>query len=301
MPPDEDLTTTPAETGESPPQAPAPPAAPPASDAAAFPETFTNPADLPPELRTIYGKMHKSYEKIVAKARGVTEKAALVDRFYSDPQFATETVQQWAAQQGFALTKREAAAAATEAMRGTQPPATRGARVPDELVEAIAAELPPELQWLARPLAASNWKAHQATMGPVLETREREARDSRTQEYETLAEELSEAAPGWEEHEEDMAAILDFLTSKALRHKRWGSKLALLHTLATGQGTAVREATRRMGEAARSRTTTGQSGRTMAPNVTERVLKARSTGDALQIAVEHAREQLRQAGATVPD
>ena len=262
------------------------------------PESFINPADLPPELKGHWSRMHSAYTKALNKAKDAVEKAGMVDKFWSDPDFAKQSITEWSQRHGIPVSFGGQPNAGAPA--GAAPGSRATGSIPQELIEAIEAELPAELRWMAKPLAASSWKAHGAVIAPMLrETRQKEA-SQRSAEYEDLATELTEVAPGWEEHEEEMSQLLDFLRSPELRHRRWGSKLQVLHAIVTGNATATREAVRRMGDAARSRTTTGVPGRSTTTNIADRVRGAKSDHEAIQIAAEHAVEELKRAGVAVP-
>ena len=268
--------------------APVPPGATPPT------ESFINPADLPPEIKPHWSRMHRAYTKKLEEFKGAADKAALIDRFWSDPAFARSSIEQWAQQQGVALTFGDGA---TTTVR---PTTTGAAGVPADFIAAVEAELPPELKWMARPLAASTWKAQGHLIAPFIkETRAKEA-SSRTAAYDELAEELTATAPGWEAHEDEMAELLDFLRGTEMRSRRWGSKLQLLHGLVTGNASATRYAVRRMGDAARNRTVTGVPGRSTAPNIAERVRGAKTDQEAWKLAAEHAVEELKSHGVAVP-
>ena len=249
--------------GTSPGEPPAPPAE----------ESFINPNELPAELRPHWKKMHRSYTKALERTKEAASKAALVDRFYGDPAFAEQTIQQWAAQRGYQLTRAQAAAVAQQAQAATDP---------------APGELPPELAWL-QPILD---RYIDRRVAPVQQRLQSDTRDRRTGEYQQLAEQLSEAAPGWETHEPDMIELLDYLQGDKFTHPRFGSKLALLHNLVTGQ--AVATAARRMGEAAKSRAPTGTSGRTVESNLEERIRTAPNNRAAWDLA---KREILAKQGA----
>jgi hypothetical protein len=97
-----------------------------------------------------------------------------------------------------------------------------------------------------------------------------------------------------------MNELLGFLRSPALTHPQFGSKLDLLHGIATGGARARVAAAESMAAAARNRTTTGQSGRSVTPNVAEQARSARTNQDAIDIAAKAAIESLRAQGVTLP-
>lgn len=265
------------------------PAREPAPDAPAEPESFIDPASLPPELKAHWSRMHGAYTKALNRTKGSADKAALVERFWADPAFARQTIEQWAQQTGTPLSFGAGTASPTLT---THPTGT----LPAELVSAIEAELPAELRWMARSLAASQWKAQAHLLAPFIRDSQQKEASAREAEYDTHAAQLSETAPGWEAHEDDMSDLLDFLQSKALQHRRWGSKLQVLHALVTGNATATREAVRRIGDAARNRVSTGGPGRSTTTNIADRVRQAKSDHEAFEIAAQHAVEELRRSG-----
>ena len=292
----EDVTGTAAEGGEETPAAetPAPEAS--ATDTGETPagdrkEEFFDPSTLSPELKAQWTRMQGAFTKRMQQAREWKDKSALVDQFRSDPTFALQTIQQAATQMGYQLSRGQAAqVAATVAA---------DAGVPSELVEAVKARLSPELQWMAPAMAAGQWAAMQVTMKPMQDRTDAERRSQREAKYAELADQLTEAAPGWEEHEDDMNTLLDFLRSDTMTHRKFGSKLKLLHNIVTGNAAAVSEATRRMGDAARARTTSGQSGRASTSNIEDRVLKAKTTQDAWNEAAKFAIQELERHGTTI--
>ena len=256
-------------------------------------EQFFDPSKLSDDLKGVWKRMQGTYTKKMQAIKEVREKAELVDRFQSDPTFALQTIQQVAQQMGYRLTQAQAAEVAAAAAPSAGPSA------PAELVQAVRGKLSPELQWMAQSLADAQWAGMQMALKPMQDRNEADRRTQRTAQYEQLAEELNEVAPGWEEHEDAMDELLKFLQSDQLTHRKYGSKLAILHNLATGNAAATKEAVRRMGEAARSRTATGQSGRSTGSNIDERVRKAKTTREAWDEAAKHAVEDLEKHGIRI--
>lgn len=256
-------------------------------------ESFIDPSELPEELKPHWKRMHRAYTKVMQGRKDLEEKAALVDRFGSDPNFALQTIQQAAAQMGYQLTKAQAAQVAATA--------AAEAGVPSELVEAVKARLTPELQWMAPQLAAGQWAGMQVALKPQQERQEADRKAQRESQFAELSEELTEAAPGWEEHEDEMNALLEFLRSDTMTHRKYGSKLKLLYNLATGNAAAVGEAIRRQGEAARARTTSGQAGRGAGPNIEKTVRDRKLTEtEAWGKAAEFAVQELERHGMKPP-
>ena len=265
------------------------------SQAQQQPESFINPADLPEELKPHWRRMHGAYTKALERTKGAGDKAQLVDRFWSDRDFAQQTIQQWAQQMGVPISFGNGSpASAPSGGAATTTPST--ADVPAGLIQAVEQQLGPELRWMAGPLAASVWKAQAHVLQPFLRDSKAKEASAKEAEYEELSAELTETAPGWETHEEDMTALLDFLQSASMRSRRWGSKLELLYKLVTGDAAAISTATRRMSDAARNRTVTGQPGRSAVDNIEERVRKAATPREAFQIAATHAADAVKRAG-----
>ena len=104
--------------------------------------------------------MHRAYTKRLEEIRGVRDKAALVDRFWSDPAFARESIQSRAQQLGITLPPTAGASAPA----GT---GTSGAEPPREFLAAIEAKLSPELRWMAPALASATWEATRSVVAPL--------------------------------------------------------------------------------------------------------------------------------------
>ena len=253
-------------------------------------ESFIDPSELPEELKPHWKRMHRAFTKRMEETKDIKDKAALVDQFRSDPNFALQTIQQAAQQMGYQLTKAQAAQVVESAA------ASVGGGAPSELVEAVRARLSPELQWMAKSLADTQWVGMQMQMAPMQKEREQERVSRRNEEYGALAEELGEQAPGWEEHEDDMEELLTFLKSDSMKSRKFGSKLSLLHGIVTGNASAVASAVRRMGEAGKNRTATGQSGRSTSPNIEKRVREAKTNQEAWDEAAKHAVAELETHG-----
>lgn len=256
------------------------------------PESFVDPSTLPPELKAHWRRMHGAYTKRLEEIRARKADTDLVDRYRSDAEFARQFLASEAARLGLTL-----GGAPTPAPAPT-PAATPGGIAP-ELVAAVKANLPPELQWMAPAIAAASGAAATSATAPIVKRTQDTEAAARAREWDELADELTQSAPGWEAHEKDMTELLAFLQSPSMRDKRFGSKLSLLHRLVTGDAAATATAVRRIGEAARGRTVTGQSGRSTAPNVHEQVRNAPSNAAAWDIAAKAAIEEARAKGLAV--
>lgn len=246
-----------------------------------------------PDLDHVFKKMQGTYTKKMQGISTLRDKAEAVDRFWSDPEYARQVLQQRTSQLGLSPTQ-----APSQAAGGDGSPVTRA---PSELVDAVKRNLSPELQWMAETIANAHWAAHQVTARPVEERRQNEQMAQRLDQYEEMAAALSEKAPGWEDHEDEMEELLNFLESDKMHHKRFGSKLDILYAIVTGNATAIAEASRRMSGAARSRTpaSSGGAGRTSGPNTEERIKKAKTPQEQWDIAGQAAIEELKAHGIEI--
>jgi len=251
-------------------------------------DTFFDATQLAPELQDQWKRMQGAYTKKMQKLAGARDAASIVDRFNSDPDFARQTIMQRAAQLGIPLGQP----AQGQPQGQTETP-------PEQFVEAVRQNLSPELQWMAATLAKSQWAATKMMLQPLKEQQAQSARSMQDQEWDTLAEQLSQKLPGWEEHEDDMGAMLDFLRSNKMTDRRFGSKLELLHRLVAGEGQANATAARRMAEANRYRQPAGMPLSQPTENVTQAVMKPKNNQDAWDAAAKHAIADLAKRGIKV--
>lgn len=247
-----------------------------------------DPRKLPPELQPIFKRMQGVYTKRFQDLASLREKAEVVDRFYQDQDFAKETLIGWAAQNGFQLAP--IGANGNQAAPGTT--GQQQGKAPAELVAAFEQNLAPELKWMAEPMAAAMGQSLQQLLSPVLTQQQQVAQQQRVQEYEKYADELRGVAPGWEEHEDVMTDLHDFMRSGAMYHPKYGSKIEMLYNLATAKAAAMKQATDRVNSAAKNRVSSGRSG-TKPTDDLNGILKANKQ-DAWQIAVNAARAQLQK-------
>ena len=252
-------------------------------------ETIMDKIRATPELDHVFRKMQGAYTRKTQGIAKVRDAAQIVERFNTDPEFARQTILQRAGQLGLSLGQ--------PAQAGT--PQQTAQSLPPQLVEAVKANLSPELQWMAPALAASQWAGMQMALQPIQQQQAQTQQSTRDQEYDTLAAQLSEKAPGWEQHEDDMDGLLSFLQSPKMMDRRWGSKLELLHRLTVGDGQATAEAARRMGLAAKSRSVAGSPVATAAPNIAEQVRKPKQNQDAWDAAAKFALSELARQGIKV--
>lgn len=250
-------------------------------------ETFFDPKALAPELQMQWKRMQGAYTRRMQQFAKTREAAALVERFNADPEFARQTIVQRAQQLGLNVAGGQAGATSTQS---TAPP---------QLVEAVRQNLQPELQWMAPALAATQWAGMQLALQPLQQQQAETVRSTRDQQFDQLAEQLSERSPGWEQHEDDMDEMLAFFKSDRMTDRRFGSKLELLYRLVTGSGAATAEAARRMAQAGKNRVVTGQPTATPVPNVSELVRKPKNMQDAWDAAAKYAVAQMEKAGMKV--
>lgn len=242
-----------------------------------------DPRKLDPALQPIFKQMQGAYTKRMQALSEIRDKAAVVDRFYSDPQFAQQTLQQWAYQNGYQLTPAG----------GPQQQAQQG-NAPSFLVDAFKSNLPQELQWLADPLAKAMGTSMQGMLAPLAQQQQQAQQASREAEWDKSANELAGVAPGWEEHEDTMGQIFDFMQSSSQYHPVFGSKLQMLYDLATAKSASLKQATQRVAQAGKNRVTSGRPVATRP--ALENQIRSASSQDAWKLAVQHALEQHRRSG-----
>lgn len=245
-----------------------------------------DPRKLPPELQPIFKRMQGVYTKRFQDLSSLREKADVVDRFYQDRDFAQETLVSWAAQNGFQLTPINGAAS----QQGRSPQQGAGG-VPAQLTEAFKTNLAPELQWMAEPMAAAMGQSLQQLLQPVLGQQQKVQQQQRVQEWQKHADELQGVAPGWEEHEDVMTDLHEFLKSGDLYHPKYGSKIEMLYNLATAKAAAMKQATDRVNSAAKNRVSSGRSGPRANP-INDQIAKAPNSNQAWELAIKAAKQQL---------
>lgn len=262
-------------------------------------ESFINPADLPDELKPHWKSMHRAYTKAREEINASKADLEFLAQYRNNPEIARQVLQQEAARLGLTLSTGSQPAPQAN---GTPAPATSAYAegVPPQLVKAIEDHLPPELKWMAPAQAAASWAATRMAVAPIVQKDQAREQGQREAEYDRLVTELTGLAPGWEEHESTMNEWLAFLRSSDLTHPTFGSKLAALHTLATGGARARVAAAESMASAARNRTTTGQSGRSVTPNIADQVRAARNNQSAIEIAAKAAIDELKAQGIAIP-
>ena len=245
-----------------------------------------------PELDQVFKKMQGAYTRKSQSLAKVRDAASIVERFNSDPDFARQTIMQRAQQLGLNIAQPN-----QQSQFGM--PNGSSKSMPPELVETVKSNLSPELQWMAPALAASQWAGMQMALQPIQQRQEDTVRSTRDREYEDMVTQLSERAPGWEAHEEDMSGLLSFLQSPKMSDRRWGNKLELLHKMVSGDGHATAEAARRMGQAVKSRSVAGAPMAAPSVNISEQVKKPKNMQDAWAIGAKYAMSELARQGIKV--
>ena len=218
------------------------------------------------------------------------QRAEMVDRFYREPAYARQVIEQMAPNLGITISSQ---APNAESNSGNAPP---------QFLDAIRRHLGSDYGFLAEPFAQAMWEAGQHMIQPIAQQQERatqqheQATRERSQSmYQGMAEELSRAHPGWEAHENDMYDRLNFLRAAlnggSLTHPKYGSILSMLYQLSTGNGHSVAEAGRRMSQAAQNATRTGTPDRQAPPNTQELIRGADNANSRWEIAFQDALSQ----------
>ena len=252
---------------------------------------YTDPAKLPPELQGLGKRLQASYTKRMqqlARERDATRQdRELVERYRTDPAFRRQFLETEARANG---------------LLGTPANAVGGqGQAPTELVDAIKAQLAPELQWLAPQIAAGQHVAFQKMVAPLLERQDQDRKAQQTAEWDTIVAQMSEKYPGWEARAADIAELAEFFSKPGLQHRKFGSKPELLYRLVTGDAGATATAARRIGETVRQRMTTGQATRQAAPNIAQKVRAASTSREALEIAAAAAIDEAKRNGVLIPE
>ena len=248
-----------------------------------------DPTKLPPEIQPIFKKMQGAYTKKMQEAARWREHSEMVERFQNDRDYGFQTVAQWAAQNGYSL-------APVGTGQGQQPQAQQAFGKPNQpdpsIVEAIKANLPPELQWMAESTAPAIAQAVKQILAPlaqqIVQQQQGANRQVMEREWDDLAGQLSDVAPGWEEHEPQMVELLDFLQGSTMKHPKFGSKHQLLYNLVTGNAAATAQVTKRMQQAATNRPSSGMTTGRTTTNLADRIRAAKSSQDAFKLAAQAA-------------
>jgi len=259
---------------------------PPVTDDA--PDELKDKAGLAPELEKHRKGMHRAYtkarERLTAREQELDNDEARsthVDKFFNDKAYGAQVVQKYAAANGLKLVRADTTAATT-----TDP----AAPLPNQYVEAVTAQLPEELKAFGPAIARASAVLAQRQLAEQQATQQAKDTETRTESVHTLMEDLETQAPGWQEHEEDMIELLDFLESNDVTNKRFGSKAKLLYSIVTSDAGAVDEAATRMRAAARHKGVKPQ-GSKGPTKIAERILAAKTDDEAWDLANADALEQ----------
>jgi hypothetical protein len=257
-------------------------------------ETFIDPATLPPELQAHFKRMQGAFTRRMQQSRDAERKAAVVDRFYSDPAYARAVIAQIAPQLGLSFSST-----GTPPSPGT-PVASPTPASSQDLSAQLAAELGPDLAFLAQPLGqvlqrVLAQQVHTA-VAPLEHRTQAQHQAARKREEDQLMAALDASHPGWEdEYGDRMRALDDFLMSDDLTHATFGNKYELYLRLLNPDAARI-EAARGMQAAGRRRVGTGRptGSRT---NIMDVIRKTRDPEQKWQIAARWAAEQPGMNGA----
>lgn len=255
-----------------------PPLAAPSSTPASPPEeTFFDPSTLPVELQAQWKRMQASFTKgrqrdrelartATEAGRAAAEKAAMVDRFNTDPTFALQTIMQIAPQLGIAVSRNEQRTSSLPE-RTSDNSAASLATLEATLVEKLGENYRWMAPSVARAVLEASEQATNAGLKPLRQALEDQQRQAAQQaqraidlEETRIREELDARFPDWQErHGAQMRELDAFLASNALTHPSFGSKHELYLRLLNPAGFRA-DAVRELGRAAANRVATGRGG-----------------------------------------
>jgi hypothetical protein len=303
------------------------PDAPPEDGAQAQPSFIPDDVEMTPAIQAridaINAKMQQNYakrtaglqdrEKSVEDARQARE---IVQRFYSDPQYASQVLQQRAQQLGYTLTPASGTPPVGQPPQGVSPATTpTGQQMPDWVTaaahEAFADQ--PELAFLAPKIAKAAWIISQANVHAATEplkkdaeTRQHEAealrRQARQAEVQRATAELEADGIDVLAHDEELSGFAEFLRNALsntgpVTHPKYGNAVRIIYNLATGdrnaQSTAQAEAERRREKATVNRTSQGTAARSPGANIQDLMRKATTPQERVTVAFRDALAQLR--------
>jgi hypothetical protein len=240
-------------------------------------DTFFDPAQLAPELQDQWKRMQASFTKRRQEdrqtARQSSQKAALVDRFYSDRDYARTIVEQIAPHLGYHLSPMSGG---TPAPQGT--PQRGPLTDTQDLESSLQQDLGQDLGFLAGPIAKSMRREIERRVQEALspleqQTRQQQIAAQQAEEDEALAL-MDSQYPGWDQQKTQIDALDAFLRSGKHRHPVFGTRLEALYKFVNGGAMARVDAAKAMSQAAKNRTTTGRAGRQTASNLTDTLRKA---------------------------
>lgn len=254
-------------------------------------QPLLDPATLPEELRPHWARMTRAYNQRLDRMRAreaeindLEQRASIVDQFNQNP---FGTLQQLAGQYGYRLESSQGSGSG-----GQNSPSN----VPDRVLQRTreAFRNSPDLAFLAPQIAEAVWNVSQDMVAPMQQQQTQQQQQARQREHEEALEILDEVAPGWNDREDEMAGLLQFLKGAlnggSLRHPRYGHVYEMAYRAITGNAAATATAGRRFAEAARNSTSTGRQ-RSVPVDVQQQLSKAGSMQDKLQIALRAAMQE----------
>lgn len=265
-------------------------------------ESFIDPSTLPPELKSHWSSMHRAYTKKLEALNGRKGDLDFLDQYRSNPDVARQVLQQEAARLGYTL------ATGTQPANGHtngSPAAATSAPaegVPPDVLKAAQEMLPPELQWMAPYQAALAWRTARMATAPLVQESQQTKQAAYLEKVREARSAVDGIAPGWlEDNKADFSELLAYLSDdNRLDHPKFGNKFTLLHGVLTGGARARVQAAESMAAAVRNKSTTGQSGRSVTPNIADQVRNAPNNTAAIDIAAKAAIESLKAQGVPVP-
>lgn len=235
------------------------------------------PQELQREAKALKKRLLGAYTRKTQDLADIRRRAEFADRFETDPDFRTQVIREYGLH---------------PQPTGQQvPPPTGQVQVPPQYVQMRRNTLPEQMQWLAESLALGDFQRdvalYQGYIQPLQQRYEDGQQNQAQREYEAAVTAFSDQQPGWDEHEDDMVDLVEYLKSPSLTHPRWGSKHALLYRIVTGndqEPKIVQKVMERTAQAIRNKSVTGGGGRTTTPNIEERVKTAKTEREAWDLA-----------------
>lgn len=279
------------------------------------PEDAEITPDVQAKIDAINRKMQANYARRTAalqdrekSVEDMRQSHAVVQRFYSDPQYAAQVLQQRAQQLGMTLTPASGAAPAGQSQGS--PSAAAQQRVPESTLAAVnkVFEGSPELAFLAPMIAQVAHEVSQANvqerLAPLqqeLATRqqaeEARSKDARNQEIQRALQELEAEGDDWKAYDNDLSDFVEFLTNAVtnhgpLHHPKYGNLMRIVYNVVTGdqrtQAAAQAEAGRRLQRALTNRTSQSTGARSPGVNTQDLIAKAKTPQEKIAIAFRAA-------------
>jgi len=260
-------------------------------------QSFINPADLPEELKPHWSKMHGAFTKKMQEVKDIRQAYDQINQFWQDDSYAQQVLRQRFPHLGNQPNgdngPRSSASSGQESSGGA-------AGVPQDFVDSLKSSVSPDLQFVVNELAPGLWKSLQGqistAVGGIQERLDQQTSEQQQEKFTQLEAQLDQKFPGWQQHESDMTNLLAFLQSNKIEDRRWGNKLELLLNLVSGNGQSVSQAVDRINQAGKNRIPTSSHGSRKPVNTSERILKARTSREATELAMEEAEKTLAKDG-----